>query len=158
MALTQPETLPDTPVVTPSGRERPAITALAVAAVSIGWVYGLAQETQDMGLAAWWAFVIGSIVAVAGVIAFRESSSFRSKLWAVPVLVTALAGLSVGDFTAYALEIDGRSLDNYSLSMAWQWNLLVTLVLAVLFGALLGFVAAMLSHTMRLAVERSHEG
>jgi len=73
----------------------------------------------------------------------------------VPVLVTALAGLSVGDFTAYALEIDGRSLDNYSLSMAWQWNLLVTLVLAVLFGALLGFVAAMLSHTMRLAAERS---
>jgi hypothetical protein len=155
MTLTQPETLTDVQAVTPSGRGRPAIAVLLLVAAPVGWVYGLAQETRDLGLTAWWAFVVGAIIAAAAAVAFRESAGLRSRLWAVPLLVTAVVALSLGDFTAYLLEIDGRSPGNYSLGRPWEWNLLATAGLATLFGAMLGLVAALLSHTIRKATDRA---
>jgi len=142
--------------ITREVRAGPAALLLVVAALVVGWSYGFLEETQGFGMIAWWVFISTAVIGGAGGVAYgnRHSEGFRHALKALPVLVAALVGLALGDFTAYALEIDGRSLDNYSLNLAWQTNLLVTLALAALFGCLLGILASLLSHMLRRSMDR----
>jgi hypothetical protein len=130
---------------------------LVIGALALGFAYGFVEETRGLGMLAWWIFVSASVLAAAAAVAYsnRRSESFRPALKAMPLLVVALCGLALGDFAAYALEIDGRNLDNYSVSMSWQTNLLVTLSLSVLFGSLLGVLAALLAHMMRRTMNRN---
>lgn len=138
-------------------RSTPSIALLIGVALAFGWSYGFLEETQGIGVAAWWVFMSAAVVGGAAGVAYsnRSSGGVRHALKAVPVLVAALVGLALGDFVAYALEIDGRSLDNYSVNLAWQTNLLVTLALATLFGSLLGILAALLSHMLRRSMDRT---
>jgi predicted branched-subunit amino acid permease len=138
-------------------RGTPSIALLIVGALAFGWSYGFLEETQGFGVAAWWVFMSAVVIGGAVGVAYRNrsSGSFRHALKAIPVLVAALAGLALGDFVAYAVEIDDRNLDNYSVNMAWQTNLLVTLALATLFGSLLGILAAFLSHMLRRSMDRT---
>ena len=130
---------------------------IIVVALAFGFSYGFLEEAQGLGVAAWWAFMSAVVIGGAVGVAYSNRSSVgaRHALKAIPVLVAALVGLAVGDFVAYALEIDGRNLDNYSVNLAWQTNLLVTLALATLFGSLLGILAALLSHMLRRSMDRT---
>jgi len=141
---------------TTAARSGPPAALLIGAALAFGWSYGFLEETQALGMIAWWVFIFGAVIGGGASVAYstRGSEGFRHALKALPVLVTALVGLALGDFTAYALEIDGRSLDNYSVNLAWQTNLLVTLALATLLGSLLGILASLLSHMLRRSVGR----
>jgi hypothetical protein len=134
----------------------PSFAVLLIGAAAFGWSYGFLEETQGLGMATWWLFVVVAIIVTAIVVALgnRDSDSFRPSLKAMPVLVVALCSLALGDFAAYLLQIDGRSLDNYSVSMSWATNLLVTLSLSVLFGSLLGVLSALLAHMIRRSMNR----
>ncbi len=138
-------------------RSGPSAALLIVAALAFGLSYGFLEETQELGMFAWWVFISTAVIGGAASVAYgnRSSEGFRHALKALPVLVAALVGLALGDFAAYALEIDGRSLDNYSVNLAWQTNLLVTLALAALFGSLLGLLASLLSHMLRRSMDRN---
>ncbi len=144
--------------VTDAARSRPT-SLLLIGALLVGLVYGVLQETQGMGAAFWWVFVTSAIILGAAGVAFSENGppGMRSALRAVPVLMAALFGLAFGDFLAFALGIDGRALDQYSVTMSWEKALVVTLALAVIYGALLGLVAAFLSYVFRQAVTRRSE-
>jgi hypothetical protein len=134
-----------------SRRRLPTLVLFLAVALVVGLGYGYLEETQEFGMAAWWIFVFGAIGLTATGVAFsnRQSGSIRPAFKAVPVMVVALCGLTLGHFVAYAVGIDGRTLDEYSLSMSWQANLLATLFMAVLFGSLLGLLTALLSHSLR---------
>jgi hypothetical protein len=137
-------------------RNGPSLPVLLIGAAAFGWSYGFLEETQGLGMMAWWLFVAVAIIvsAIAVALGNRDSESFRPSLKAMPVLVVALVSLALGDFAAYLLEIDGRSLDNYSVTMSWPANLMVTLSLSVLFGSLLGLLAALLAHMIRRSMTR----
>ena len=138
-------------------RNTPLSSLLIAGGLVFGWSYWCLEETQGIGVAAWWVFMSAAVVGGAAGVAYsnRNSDGVRHALKAIPVLVAALVGLAVGDFVAYALEIGGRNLDNYSVNLAWQTNLLVTLALAALFGSLLGILAALLSHMLRRSMDRT---
>ena len=138
-------------------RSTPSIGLLIFGGLAFGSSYGFLEETQAFGVAAWWVFMSVAVFGAALGVAYsnRNSDGVRYALKALPVLVAALVGLALGDFAAYALGIDGRNLDNYSVSLAWQTNLLVTLALATLFGSLLGILAALLSHMLRRSIDRN---
>jgi hypothetical protein len=55
---------------------------------------------------------------------------------------------------AYALEIDGRSLEGYNdgVNMSWPAKLAATLLIGAIYGALLGLVAAMVAWMLRRAI------
>jgi len=137
-------------------RSGPSVLLLIVGAMAFGCSYGFLEETQGFGMAAWWLFIALAVVFGAAGVAMsnRHSQSLRPALKALPVLVAALCGLALGDFTAYLLEIDGRGLDNYGVSMSWETNLLATLSMAVLFGSLLGVMASLLAHVLRRSMSR----
>ena len=138
----------------------PSARLLAVGAVALGVAYGFLQETQELGKGAWWVFIAAAVVlgAVGVAMGNRRADSFRPALKALPLLVLTLLGLALGDFLAFLLHIDWRSLDNYSPTMSWQTNLLVTLALAALFGTLLGALASLLSHALRRSLDRHTSG
>jgi len=137
----------------------PSIALLVLAALLGGWTFGILQETQDQSLVFFAGFLALAMALAALVSVLRPGgdAGFRQALKAVPLLVAAVLALSFGDFTAYALEIDFRTLDNYGSSMSWQADLAVTLTMAAIYGVLLGLVAALAAYILRRAVVRAGE-
>ena len=123
-----------------------------------GLVFGVVQETQGQA-ALFWLFVVLAtcLAAAAAAVGPGRQAKFRTALKAVPLLVVAVLALSLGDFAAYALEIDGRTLSGYNegVSMSWQSKLAATLLIGAVYGALLGLVAAMAAWVVRRAFIQS---
>ena len=143
--------------VSATARSRPT-SLLLVAGLLVGWVYGVLQESQEMGAAYLGIFIASTIILGAAGVAFSDNRppGLRSAIRAVPVLIAALCGLALGDFSAFVLGIDGRTLTEYgdSRGMSWEKALTVTLALAVIYGALIGLAAAFLSRVFRQAIVR----
>jgi hypothetical protein len=136
----------------------PALKVLLGVSLIGGLVFGVIQETQGQALL-FWSFVVLSMCLAAAAAAFGpgKDATFRAALKTVPLLVVAVLALSFGDFGAYALEIDGRSLDGYNegVSMSWPSKLAATLLIGAVYGALLGLVAAMAAWMLRRALVRA---
>jgi hypothetical protein len=133
----------------------PTWRVLVPVALVGGLAFGVLQETQNQSLLFWCFIVLAmALAATSTAIGPGNDATFRAALKAVPLLIVAVLALSLGDFVAYALEIDGRSLEGYSegVSMSWSSKLAATLLMGALFGALLGLVAAMLAWMLRRAV------
>lgn len=141
-------------------RSRPT-SSLLVAGFVVGWVYGLLQESQELGPAYLAVFVAFTVVLGAAGVALSDDRppGLRSAVRAVPVLIATFFGLALGDFSAFVFEMDGRTLTEYggSRNMSWERALGVTLVLALLYGALLGLAAAFMSRVLRQALARRSE-
>jgi hypothetical protein len=129
-----------------------------MAGLALGWVYGVLQESQEMGAAYLAIFVASTLVLGAAGVALSDDgpSGIRSAIRAVPVLIATFLGLALGDFSTFLLGIDGRTLAEYgdSRSMSWEKALVVTVALSVMYGALIGLAAAFMAHVFRAALTR----
>ena len=146
--------------VSTAARARPT-SSLLIAGLLLGWVYGVLQESQGMGAAYLGIFVASTIILGAAGVALSDNRppGLKAAVRAVPVLIATFVGLALGDFSAFLLGMDGRTLTEYgdSRSMSWARALVVTLALAVIYGALIGLAAAFLSRVFRQALVRRNE-
>jgi hypothetical protein len=140
---------------TPFFTRKPSLVLLLAVALVGGLAFGVLQETQEQGMI-FWLFVVTAmaLAAMSAVAGPGNDARFRAALKTVPLLIVAVLALSLGDFGAYALEIDDRSLDNYNagVSMSWPSKLAATLVMGAIYGALLGLVTAMAAWMLRRVV------
>jgi hypothetical protein len=137
----------------------PLIALLSVSLLG-GLIFGIIQETQDEVLLFWGFVVVAmALAALSAAAGPGRDARFKAALKTVPLLIVAVLALSVGDFGAYALEIDGRSVEGYSegLSMSWSSKLAATLIIGLIYGALLGLVAAMAAWMLRRALVQARE-
>jgi hypothetical protein len=134
---------------------RVPLAALLSISLLGGIAFGVIQETQNQVVLFWGFVVVAMALAAVSVAAGPgRDARFPAALKAVPLLIVAVLALTLGDFGAYALEIDGRSVEGYSdgLSMSWSSKLAATLLIGMIYGALLGLVAAMAAWMLRRAL------
>jgi hypothetical protein len=133
----------------------PPLPVLITVAIVGGLSFGILQETQDMSIL-FWAFVAiaMALAAASAVIRPGNDAKFLTALKTVPLLILAVLALTLGDFAAYALEIDGRDVQQYNdgVAMSWPSKLAATLLIGAIYGTLLGLVAAMTAWMLRRAI------
>ena len=109
-----------------------------------GAAFGLLQELYLPANAAFWCFTIcAGVWAAASVALWARRAGLREAPAIAALCVAMLYGVVIGDFAAYAGGVGGRTLDEYALDMPWFSGLAFSLLLAGLFGLVLGLIAAL---------------